>query len=96
MDSKTQSACLPQTKMEMTMRMKILMAFVVPLVAALTMQAAAASEHHHTRMKARAVPTEQWWNSYAYDAPGYRWDDRYDSPGYLAGKDEGAMSGAGY
>jgi hypothetical protein len=80
--------------MEMTMRNKILL-FVVPLVAALTVQAAAASEHHHTRMKARAVPTGQWWNSYAYDAPGYG-SSAYDSPGYLAGKDEGAMSGAGH
>jgi hypothetical protein len=77
--------------MEMTMRKKLLMAFVVPLVAALTMQAAAASERHHTRVKARAVPTEQWWNSYAYDAPGYG-GNAYESPGYLAGEDEGVMS----
>jgi hypothetical protein len=87
------------------MRTKILLV-VVPLAAALTVQAAAAAERHHTRTKARAVPTEHWWNSNAYDAPGYnsydfdapgyRWDDRYDSAGYLAGKDEGAMSGAGH
>jgi hypothetical protein len=99
-DSKAQSARLPQTKLEMTMRNKILL-FVVPLVAALTLQAAAAAEHHHTRTKARAMPTEQWWNSYAYEAPGYNsyaYDapgygrDPYESPGYLASEDEGAMS----
>jgi hypothetical protein len=82
------------------MRNKILL-FVVPLVAALTLQAAAAAEHHHTRTKARAMPTEQWWNSNAYEAPGYNsyaYDapgygrDPYESPGYLASEDEGAMS----
>ena len=73
------------------MRKKILMALVVPLVAAWTLQAAAASERHHTRMKARAAPTEQWWNSYPYEPPGYG-SNAYESPGYLASDDEDAMS----
>jgi hypothetical protein len=89
--------------MEMTMRRKIL-SLVVPLAAALTLQAAAAAEPHHTRTRAHAVPAEQWWNSNAYDAPGDKsyFDEsgirgnRFDSPGYVAGRDEGAMSGAGH
>jgi len=44
-NAKTESAIFPQTKMEMTMRKKILTVLVVPLIAALTAQAAAASEH---------------------------------------------------
>jgi hypothetical protein len=90
--------------MEMTMRRKIPL-LVVPLAAALTLQAAAAAEHHPTRTRAHTVRTEQGWNSDAYRAPGYNsynfdapgyGGDRFDSPGYLAGRDEGAMSGAGY
>ena|ERR1700676_3839423 len=69
-DAKTQSAIFPQTKMEMTVRKKILSVLVVPLIATLTAQAAAASEHHHTRTKGRAVASEQWRNSNAYAAPG--------------------------
>ena len=78
---------------------------VVPLAAALTLQAATAAERHHIRTRAHAVPTGQGWNSNAYRAPGYNsynfdapgyGGDRFDSPGYLAGRDEGAMSGAGY
>jgi CHASE3 domain sensor protein len=54
--------------MEMTMRKKILSVLVVTV--ALTAQAAAASEYHHTRTKARAVASEQLRNSNAYAAPG--------------------------
>jgi hypothetical protein len=95
-------AWILRTKMEMTLPRKIML-LVVPLAAALTSQAAAAAEHHHTRTRAHAVPTEQRWNSNAYDAPGYNsynfdapgyGGDRFDSPGSLAGRDEGAMSGA--
>jgi hypothetical protein len=51
------------------MRQKILIVLVVPLLAALTAQAATASEHRHTRTKGRAVISEQFRNSNAYDAP---------------------------
>jgi hypothetical protein len=51
--------------MEMTMRKKILTVLVVPLFAALTAQAAAASAHH------RVVASERWRNSNAFfAAPG--------------------------
>lgn len=50
------------------MRKKILTVLVVPLIAALTAQSAAASEHHYTRTKSRAA-TEQFRNSNAYAAP---------------------------
>jgi hypothetical protein len=56
--------------MEMTMRKKILTMLVVPLIAALTAQAAAATERHHTRTKERAVVSERIRNSNAYAAPG--------------------------
>ena len=56
--------------MEMTMRKKIQTMLAVPLVAALTAQAAAASEHHHPRAKDRAAAWEQLRNSNAYAAPG--------------------------
>jgi hypothetical protein len=61
---------IAQTKMEMTMRKKILTMLVVPLIAALTAQAAAASEHHQTRTKGRAAACEQLLNSNAYAARG--------------------------
>jgi hypothetical protein len=67
---RTQSATFPQTQMEMTMRKKTLTVLVVPLIAALTAQAAAASERHHTRTKGRAVAYEQLLNSNAYAARG--------------------------
>jgi hypothetical protein len=57
--------------MEMTMRKKILTVLVVPLIAALTAQAAAASEYHHTRTKGRAAAIERFRNRNAYAAPGY-------------------------
>jgi len=55
--------------MEMTVQKKILTVLVVPLIAALTAQAAAASEHHYTRTKGRAVASEQFRNSNAYAVP---------------------------
>jgi predicted lipoprotein len=73
--------------MEMTMRRKLLTVLAVPLIAALTAQAAAASEHHHTRTKGRAVVSEQFRNSNAYAAP----DDvavQSEMPDYA----EGAMT----
>jgi hypothetical protein len=73
--------------MEMTMRKKILIALAVPLIAAFTAQAAAASERHHTRTKGRAVVIQQSSNSNAYAAPR----DIVVQPGLLD-KDEGAMT----
>jgi hypothetical protein len=55
------------TKMEITTRKFTVL--VVPLIAALTAQAAAASEHH-TRTKGRAAVSAQWRNSIAYATPG--------------------------
>jgi hypothetical protein len=74
--------------MEMTMRKKILTLFFVPLIAALTVEAAAASGRHHTRTKARAVASERLRNSNAYyAAPSFT-----PVPSYLSNVDEGAMS----
>ena len=84
---KTQFAIFPQTKMEMTMRKKILTMLAVPLVAALTAQAAAASEHHHPRAKDRAAAWEQLRNSNAYAAPG-----DIAVPSYLSNEANGAMA----
>ena len=53
------------------MRKKILTMLAVPLIAALTAQAANASEHHHTRAKSRAAAWAQMRDSNAYAAPGY-------------------------
>jgi hypothetical protein len=79
-------------KMEMKMRKKILTVFFVPLLAALTVQAAAATERHHARTKARVVASERLRNSNAYfAAPG-----AYPTPSYWSNRDEGAMSGAGH
>jgi hypothetical protein len=55
--------------MEMTMQKKFLTVLFIPLVAALMAQATAASEHHRTRAKDRAVTCEQLRNSNAYAAP---------------------------
>jgi hypothetical protein len=85
-DAKTQSAILPQTKPEMTMRKKVLTVLVAPLICALTAQAAAASEHHHTPTKGRAMASEQFRNSNAYAAPGIA------EQSYLQNEDEGAMT----
>ena len=51
------------------MRKNFLTMLVVPLIAALTAQAAAA-EHHPTRAKDRAAAWEQLRNSNAYAASG--------------------------
>jgi hypothetical protein len=55
--------------MQITMRKRILTVLVVPLVAALTAQAAAASGYHHTRTKGGTVASEQFRNSNAYAHP---------------------------
>jgi hypothetical protein len=69
------------------MRKKILNMLAVPLIAALTAQAAAAAEHHHTRAKDRAAAWEQLRNSNAYAAPG-----DFAVPSYLSSEDNGAMA----
>ena len=51
------------------MRRKVLTVLFVPLIAALTAQAATAAEHHHTQMKGHAVADEQFRDSNAYAAP---------------------------
>ena len=63
-----------------------LTAIFIPLAAALTAQAASASEHH-TRTKDRAVLSEQVRNSNAYAAPS----DIAVQPGWSS-YDEGAMT----
>ena len=73
--------------MEMTVRKKILTVLVVPLVAALTAQAAAA-EHRHMRTKDRAVAIERFRNSNAYAAPRGNIAVRSHLPDY----DEAAMT----
>jgi hypothetical protein len=55
----------------MTMRSTILTMLVVPLMATLAVQTAAAAERHHARTKTRAVAIEQFRNSNAYAAPAY-------------------------
>ena len=69
--------------------MRKLTILVVPLIAALTAQAAtAASERHHARTKDRAVVSEQIRNSNAYyAAPGYTADRSF-----LRSEDDGAMA----
>lgn len=69
------------------MQNKLLTILFIPLVAALTLQAAAASEHHHTRAKNRAVISERLRNSNAYAAPA---DMAVQS--YTADYSEGAMT----
>ena len=71
--------------MEMKMQKTIITVLVVPLIAVLTAQAAAASEHHHTRTKVRAVVSEQFQNSNAYAAP-----DNIAVPSYGSNEAEGA------
>jgi hypothetical protein len=73
--------------MEMTMRNKILTVIFVPVIAALTAQAATASERHHARTKDRAVVSEQIRNSNAYAAPG-----DFAVRSYLRSEDNGAMA----
>jgi len=69
------------------MRKKILTMVVVPLIAALTAQAAAASEHRHTRAKDRAAAWAQLRNSNAFAAPS---DIAVRS--YWSNEAEGAMA----
>jgi hypothetical protein len=71
--------------MEMTMRK--LTIIVVPLIAALTAQAATASERHHARTKDRAVVSEQIRNSNAYAAPR-----DFAVPSYWSNEANGAMA----
>jgi hypothetical protein len=78
---------IAQTKMEMTMRKKILIMLVVPLIAALTAQAAAASEHRHTPAKDHAAAWEQLRNSNAYAAPSV-----IAVPSYWSNEANGAMA----
>jgi hypothetical protein len=70
MRAKTQSKNFSPTKMETTMRNTILAVLVVPLLAALTAQAAIASEHHRMQTKGRTGAIEQFRNSNAFAAPG--------------------------
>jgi hypothetical protein len=51
------------------MRRTVLTALLVPLMALLTVQAAAASGYHHARAKSRPAASEQLRNSNAYAAP---------------------------
>ena len=66
--------------------MRKLTVLVVPLVVALTAQAATASEHHH-RTKGRAVASEQFRNSNAYAAP-----DNIAVRSYWSDEANGAMA----
>ena len=69
------------------MRKTIFSILTASLIAALTAQAAVASEHHRARAKSRAVATEQLRNSNAYAARR----DIVVQPGLLD-EDEGAMT----
>jgi hypothetical protein len=73
--------------MEITMRKRILTLVVVPLLAALSAQAALASEHHRTQTKHHTVAIERFRNSNAFAAPG-----NSSAPSYLSPEDEGAMT----
>jgi hypothetical protein len=53
------------------MRKTILSIIGASVVAALTVQKAVASEHHHARKMDRATASEQFRNSNAYAAPAY-------------------------
>jgi hypothetical protein len=53
------------------MRKSILTVLGASLIAALTVQAATATEHHHNRRLERAPAGEQFRNSNAYAAPAY-------------------------
>jgi hypothetical protein len=74
-------------KWEITMRKTILTVVSASVIATLTAQAAAASEHHHVRTKGGTVASEQWRNSNAYAAPR-----DIAVPSYWSNLDEGAMS----
>lgn len=66
---------------------KILSVLVVPLLAALTAQTAAASTYQHARSKDRAVMSEHVRNSNAFAAP-----DSAAVPSYGSNEAEGAMT----
>jgi hypothetical protein len=86
---RTQSERISQTKMEITMRKKILTLLVAPLLAALSAQAALASEHHRTQTKHRTVAIERFRNSNAFAAPGnIVAPDNSAAPSYLSTEDE--------
>jgi hypothetical protein len=55
--------------MEMTVQKNLLTILFISLVAALTAQSAAASEHHHAQAKNRQVMSEAFRNSNAFAAP---------------------------
>ena len=67
------------------MQKKLITVLAVPLIAALTAQAAAGSERHHRQAKGRAVASEQLLNSNAYGA-SVEWPepcvDTYQGPVY--------------
>jgi hypothetical protein len=67
------------------MRKTIFTILTASVIAALTAQAAVASEHHCARAKSRAVATEQLRNAYA--APR-----DIAMPSYGSSLDEGAMT----
>jgi hypothetical protein len=76
------------------MRKKIIALAVVPLISALTAQAAVASERHHARTKVRPVACGQFQNSNAYyPASGYFAGPTFQEvPSYLRSEDNGAMA----
>jgi Ni/Co efflux regulator RcnB len=74
------------------MRKAILTVVGASVIAILTAQAAAASEHQHTRTKGPAVASEQWRDSNAYAAPRGIALPSYSSPSYSSSLGEGAMS----
>jgi hypothetical protein len=69
------------------MRKKIMAMIVVPLLAALTAQAAVASERHRIRPKDRTAATEQFRNSNAFALPA-----GIAAQPSLSAEDEGAMT----
>jgi hypothetical protein len=71
------------------MRKKNLAVLVVAVIAALTVQAAAASGRHHTRTKVRTVASEGWRNSHAYYAAP---SDAPVPSSYWSNADEAAMT----
>jgi hypothetical protein len=96
MDANTQFGFFAN-KMEMTMRKKMLTALVVSLISAFAVQAAAASERHHTRKKDWPVASEQYRNSNGYDrnayiAPNYGAAPSSAAPSRLQELDDGEMA----
>ena len=74
------------------MRKKAITMFAVSLIAALAIQAAAASEHHRTRAKASLIATERFRNSKAYFAPpDYSMPSYSSAPSYSPNVYDGAQ-----